>query len=447
MAIALNAVLAVASLIAQAFVNVLTHHGQSRPTSLYLITIAASGERKTTADTEAMRPITIFEAQLAAAHAIANERYRIKITAWESAEKRIRNDRSLSKEAMERELEVLGPAPTPPPAPLLTCPDATFEGLWLLLLTNLGFGGVFSSEGGQFTGGHVMNNDNKIKSAAGFSSLWDAVALKRVRRGDGVSQLNGRRVAMHLMLQPDIAAGFLSDRALIDQGLTSRMLVAFPNSTMGTRMYRDPTPESEAAFARYEQHMTQLLEQPIPIKSEDSRELSPRELRLADDARALLIGFSNEIERRLTPDGDLRSISGFANKLAEHAVRIAGVFTFVVTPSADIVEASTMASAIKLARWYASEARRLFDTGLIRNDLRQAELVRVWLLDVWAEDHISVPDLQQSGPNSIRDNAKARAIIATLESHGWLIPAEPTGATIRGKRRRDAWRVVRPARP
>jgi hypothetical protein len=32
--------------------------------------------------------------------------------------------------------------------------------------------GLFSAEGGQFIGGHGMNEDNKLKTAAGLSCAW-----------------------------------------------------------------------------------------------------------------------------------------------------------------------------------------------------------------------------------------------------------------------------------
>src|SRR3972149_4993518 len=53
-AIAPQAVLGAASLVAQIHADVMLPYGQTRPLSLYLATVAGSGDRKTSADNEAL---------------------------------------------------------------------------------------------------------------------------------------------------------------------------------------------------------------------------------------------------------------------------------------------------------------------------------------------------------------------------------------------------------
>ena len=90
--------------------------------------------------------------------------------------------------------------------------------------------GLFTAEGGQFVGGHGMSPEHRLKTAATLSSVWDGQPIKRVRAGDGVTILLGRRLAMHMMVQPDAAAVFFSDPLLRDQGLLSRVLLSAPDS-------------------------------------------------------------------------------------------------------------------------------------------------------------------------------------------------------------------------
>ena len=47
---------------------------------------------------------------------------------------------------------------------------------------------------GQFVGGHGMSPDHRLKTASALSELWDGRPIKRVRAGDGVTILNGRRL-------------------------------------------------------------------------------------------------------------------------------------------------------------------------------------------------------------------------------------------------------------
>jgi hypothetical protein len=90
--------------------------------------------------------------------------------------------------------------------------------------------GLFSDEGGQFVGGNGMSVDNRLKTAAGLSGLWDGSPVKRVRVGDGA--IAGRRLSAYLMMQPDVSSIFLADPVLLHQGLHSRMLVAAPSSLL-----------------------------------------------------------------------------------------------------------------------------------------------------------------------------------------------------------------------
>jgi hypothetical protein len=63
-----------------------------------------------------------------------------------------------------------------------------------------------------------------LRSAAARSEAWDGKPIKRVRATDGVTLLPGRWLSMHLLVQPDAAAGFLGNPTLRDQGLLSRAL-------------------------------------------------------------------------------------------------------------------------------------------------------------------------------------------------------------------------------
>jgi hypothetical protein len=68
-----------------------------------------------------------------------------------------------------------------------------------------------------------------LRTATTLSKLWDGNPIDRVRSGDGVIVLPGRRHTVHLMLQPNIAALF-GDGMLAEQGLLSRVLATAPES-------------------------------------------------------------------------------------------------------------------------------------------------------------------------------------------------------------------------
>jgi hypothetical protein len=130
-----------------------------------------------------------------------------------------------------------------------------------------------------------------------------------------------------------------------------------------------------------------------------------------------------------------------ANKIPEHAARIAGVLQLIDEFGAANVDATHMQSGIVLAQHFVAEALRLFGASQIGTELRLAQSALNWLQTVWAEQSISLPDLYQRGPNAIRDKGTATMIVRILEDHGWLLRISE-GAVINGSRRREAWRIV-----
>jgi hypothetical protein len=87
MAMAAQSVLAAASLAASGHADVMLPYGQSRPLSLFFVTVASSGDRKSTADTEALWPVYNYEKTLREEHADNLREWKHSYAAW-AAEKR-----------------------------------------------------------------------------------------------------------------------------------------------------------------------------------------------------------------------------------------------------------------------------------------------------------------------------------------------------------------------
>ena len=419
-ALAAQSVLAVAALAAQRLADVRLPFGQTRPLSLYCVTIAASGDRKSTADTEALAPVRMHEKNLKADYATAHEIWRIAYAAWAAQHRKIENDKALDLSKRVIELEALGRAPIEPIRPLLTAPEPTVEALakhWPALPGALG---LFSAEGGQMTGGHGFGPEHRLKTAAALSSLWDGAGIRRLRAGDGITDLPGRRLALHLMVQPDAAATFLSDPILRDQGLLSRLLVAAPETLAGTRTWREPAAGLDAAMRRYVAVILDLLELPAPAANEAGNELSPRALDLSPGAKSAWIAFYDGIEAAMAADGPLEGLRDVAGKAAENAARIAGVLSVIESHDTTIIEPAAMANACELMAWYVGEALRLSGQHRHPAALRNAVKLRDW----WRArggGEISLRDIMRTGPNAVRGKAEAEAALAKLDEHGWLV--------------------------
>jgi hypothetical protein len=261
-AVAGQSVLAVATLAVQGYANIELPQGSTAPLSSFFLTVASSGERKSTVDRKALSPVREREKALRTRYDDDMPAYTIRQATWETSHKQILNNKKMSREAKHAELEHLGRPPRPPLTPLLTCTEPTFEGLCLLLQGGQPSVGVFSAEGGQFLGGYGMSKDHRLKTAAAMSGLWDGESIRRVRRGDGIIVLPGRRVAMHLLVQPGVSDLLLGCPELNDQGLVSRILASAPATTAGSRLWRDTRPDSDRAIRRYGARILEILNVP-----------------------------------------------------------------------------------------------------------------------------------------------------------------------------------------
>lgn len=157
-AIAAMSVLGAASLAVQAHADVVIpviEH--AKPLSLFLVTVAASGERKSAADTEALWPIRKFEKELYDNYTAELPAYRNKMDAWEAEREKIKRDKQGDVAGKTSKFDALGIPPNPPLTPMLTCPEPTFEGLCKLYTNGMPMLGICSDEGGQFVGGHGLS--------------------------------------------------------------------------------------------------------------------------------------------------------------------------------------------------------------------------------------------------------------------------------------------------
>jgi hypothetical protein len=435
--------LTVASLAVQGFADVQTLGG-NRPLSLYALTIARSGERKSACDAPLMAALRDHEKEQAKAQLEEMQSWTNAHALWKGERDRIlmeaKKGKGEKRTAAQADLEALGSEPEAPASADRTVTEPTFEGLTKLFAHGNPSLGLFSDEGGQFLGGHAMNSENRQKTLAAFNDLWQGNPIRRTRSGDGHSTLYGRRLAVHLMVQPTVALGFMADPLAADTGFLPRFLMCEPPSAIGTRMQAN-TKRDDMAMANFSGRLRDILDTTPPIDLE-TRELQPRILNLTPDARAQLSAFSDAIEAAQAPGGDLAHISGTASKTAEQAARIAGVLTLWRDLHAPDVQVSDMNDAIMLAQYYLAEASRLSSAALVSAEIDKAEKLRRWLLTDWTEPDVLVREVVRLGPSALRESPKARAALGILEKHGWLVALE-AGTVVRGAARANAWRIVR----
>lgn len=440
-ALAAQSVLAAATLAAQAHVDVKLPHGAVRPLVGLFLTVAGSGERKTSADNVALAEVHKVEEEWRAAHAVEVDTYKRDMVAYKEAmEEAKKGAKKNGRDAIHKALAAVGQEPREPPRPMLLVSDPTPEGLVLHLAHSRPWAGVFTSEGGLFVGGHALNDDNRMRTAALLNTLWDGSAIRRQRVLTGPAFLPGRRVSAHIMMQPSVAATLLGDAMLDDMGLLARCLTVEPESTIGHRLFRDAPEIAAYHLGDYNQKIGRLMRQPPRTRTDDDRVLDPRTLELDAEARRRWIAYHDEVERDLGYGGALRPILGLGAKLAEHAARLAAVQTIFANPDADFISAESMANGIALARHYAAEALRLHGAATVAPDLILAtRLLRWWTEKGQPRLHLAA--IYQRGLNVLDTAEKAKRIVNVLVAHGYAV-ALPAGTEVEGAPRREAWELL-----
>lgn len=450
-ACAANSVLAVASLAAQGRANVTLPIGQGKPAplSLYMLTVLESGERKSSADSMALKPVRDTEREIAEMGKADRQSFAVKMSAHDANARHLTNKLKADRAALEAALRDLGPPPQPPLLALLVASsDPTMEGIFRVYQQGSPSVAMLCDDAATFIGGHSLRAETRAATTASLCRAWDGSKLERIRGGDGVTLLSDRRLAVHFMIQPGVAAGFLSDSQFADQGLLARFLISAPEGRAGTRIRDDTAYQVSACNAAfdledYNTAIAGLLRQPVRWKDENDRALGVEldALEFTTEARALFVEFANAIEGELGPKGSLPMAKAFASKLPEHAARIAGTLTLIANPSANQIEAATLADAISLAEYYLGEAVRLIASGAVDPELRAAQTLLDWLHALPGET-IGLRDIYRLGPNTIRQADKARRAMGILVEHGWATPM-PYGAEIEGQHHKEAWEIVR----
>ena len=414
--------------------------GRIRPTSNFFISIGEAGERKSAVDWEALKPHVDYQEELRIKYKEELKGYLREAEAYRRAKDEvIRKPKGFDEKL--RALKKLGDEPVPPLLPFVISEEPTYEGLVKSLELGQASQGLFSDEGGRFIGGHGMNSDNALKTASGLSGLWDGKSISRVRAGDGSSLLVGRRLSLHLMVQPNIAQMMLSNNLLIEQGLLSRCLCVYPKSTVGTRRYKAVDLTESQAMRTYRDKISEILHTPYNTGNAKN-ELQPNRVELDGEAKRIWQMFHDKVEDQLSEFGQLASITGLGNKAPEHALRLATVLAGFDTPEISNfsrISSGYLRNSIILIQYYLNEALRLFNSGTTDPTLYEANKLLKWLR-VKRKTIITLPEIYQCGPNSIRDAKKARQLIAILVENGYALPL-PGGAEFEGKMRKEAFEV------
>lgn len=428
-------ILSAQSLAAQG-VATLIHNHQKTPPSLFLVTIGESGERKSSCQAVAFRPIEDFEKACLCDHFDAKERFTLELSQYQMNKKGIESSKSMkSHEKIEAILQLQ--KPKRPRERTLVVKDPTSEGLVKKLILDYPAPGLINDDAGQVLGGYSMNAENRMKTLALWCTLYDAGVIDRIRAKDDENaptngKYYGRRLSMHMMLQEIVARNLLSDQVAREQGYLARCLMAYPTSKIGFRPYNNRNLFETDAYGAYMSAMSHVIGTKIDMN--EHGELAYREIQFSSDTARGWIGWHDHVEAMLKPDGDLASIRAWGARISENSKRIALAFAIFESPDANEVKVEHLDRAIKLMTFYANEAVRILRYFSTSPDKELAKKLIDWLTSQGLQgQQVTVKQIQNKGPSALRPSAETvRQVCRTLVDHGYMLQIDNTTYAVRG---------------
>jgi hypothetical protein len=392
--------------------------GMLTPASLFLITVGVSGERKSSCEAVAMAPIRQVESELLATYYPALREYQLVKLVLDQEIDSIKKDKKLHWRERLQKIQALGEL-FKPRAPYFEVSDPTLEGLHKQLVEEHPAAALINDDAGQVLAGHSMAADQRMKTLPAWTKLWDRGNFDRMRAGSPSGKYFHRRFALHLMLQPLVAQNILGDPLAQKQGFLARCLLAFPESTIGLRAYKNEDLLASAEYQAYAQDLDSLLRTPLDINT--AGEIQFRELAFSPEAARHWIAFHDDVERQLGTRGAYAAIQAFGARAAENLKRLALTFSLAEQVDAAEVKLEHLERGMACMRYYLGETLRTQQLAQEDLPLAQARELLDWLVNNGqAGSTVKVKVIQQNGPTGFRANAdELRRVLRTLCDHGY----------------------------
>lgn len=408
------------SLAAQARADVKRADRLQGPSGLFMLTVADSGERKTTCDGFFTQAIRDYEAEQAELAKPALKQHSAAIAAWTAEREGILSAikeagrKSKPADKLRADLaELEREKPEAPRVPRLIYGDATPEALTWGLAMHWPSAGIVSSEAAAIFGSHGMGRESIMRNLGILNQLWDGVPQHFARRTSESYTVRGARLTVALQVQEATLREFFGRSGPLARGsgFLARFMVAWPESTQGQRPFAE-APASWPALAAFNRRIAAILAEPLAI--DDDGVLTPPLVGFTAEARRDWIAFHDAVESELGDGGELQDVRDVASKTADNAARLAALF-HAFAGGAGAIGADALAGATRIVAWHLNEARRFFGELALPAELADAARLDAWLIGQCRRDRtqeVGRREAQRRGP--VRDADRLSATLRVL---------------------------------
>lgn len=350
---------------------------KSVPCSLFFLTLADSGERKTSVDSHFKKPLIDWEKEKVKEYGTAMKSFKGAKKAWDTRTKILENQMQKSPNPNSSQITSdftthYQNEPEKPIKKKLIIMDATTEA-FMKELQSYPVKAQLSSEGGTILGSNAMGVENIMKTLGQYNELWDGNGIQRDRIAEEANVSVGEvRVTLGVAVQPSVFDQFMVNTKRLgkDSGFLARFLLSRPISTKGTRFIDISRQKIETPYLKnYNERISQLLNLDIRFNNDD-KIFQCIDILMSREAETLWEDFYNRIEEQQDEGGNYDHISGFASKSSEHLVRLATCLHIFCdkTGQNSLIEKDIIESAIEIMYWYIREQKR-FDNKSTESEL------------------------------------------------------------------------------
>lgn len=365
-----SVILTLLSLVCQYITAVrLPHSGAAKPVSLYLLTIAESGEGKSFILKLLMKPVLECFSGMNEEYQLQLKEYKAKHRIWKSCQQALEAAlRQAIKRGYDGENETLTleahnkKEPQKPVKPKFIYEDVSHKAL-IQGLSLLPEAGIITDEGISFFKGMLKNY------LALLNKGWDGGTYD-FQRADGESYELELCLMISLMVQPEVFRKYLNKHGETAKysGFLARFIITLVESNIGYRDRQVDISDLEYALGPFFGYLRELLK--LFEKRFKEKDIPREVIELSDKAKKLLQDKRKELEKKIIPGGELAHISDFISKYPQNAVRLAAIFTNmeilpVRTEFSDlfeynIINETRMQRALDIMDWYTEQASTLF---------------------------------------------------------------------------------------
>lgn len=360
-----NSALSMAATCVQGLYDVTCPGSGQCPTSLFILTIAESGERKSSTDSQFVRVINDFVSKKNRDIDLRGAAFKAECDMWNSQLKVLQKllDKAVAKgdinqiSVEKRKLiDHYNNEPVRKTEFRMLFEDTTISALLENIANNYPNATLNSSEGG------ILFERANLQFLLRANKLWDGGSVSVDRSVAPSYRIENARLNISVMVQEKIFGSFTkrSSGGARGSGFLARCLVTKPESTQGKRFGHFSAVNSDQNL-KNKDYLNWFSSRAIDLLNESyNRKNQPKKtISFSPEAQEIWKEFHGKVEASLSKNGFLVDVSDFASKISNNMSRIAAVL-HVFCGLEGRVTADVARFSANLCEVYIREFKKLF---------------------------------------------------------------------------------------